>query len=111
MELTTYLHKYQTNHSEGLRTLATGLLQVYKECHKLLTYLVIQCKSEEVHYKAREKWMMVDLPPTAATFFQMGFEEAIKKFAAQGYPPPREDMGFINCVAALSEFLLDAFTL
>lgn len=55
--------------------------------------------------------MMDALAPKATSFFQMRFEGAIKRFAAQGYPPLGEDMDFIDCAKVLSEFPPDTFAL
>lgn len=55
--------------------------------------------------------MVNNLDPKATFFLQMGFERVIKQFAAQGYPPPGEYAGFIDCAEAVCEAPPDAFNL
>lgn len=111
VKLSTHLCQYQTNQSEGLEALATYLLQISKERNELLSSLAVQRESEEGWWKAREKKMTDTLALKAVSFFQMGFEGAVKQFSAQGYPPLGEYSAFIDCAAALGEFPSDVFNM
>lgn len=73
----------------------------------LVDYRVV----EEDRWNVQEKEPLNRLGPKAATFFQIGFDGAVKQFAIQGNPPPGADSEFLDCVVALSKYPPEAFNL
>lgn len=48
--------------------------------------------------------MIERLTPKVASFFQMGFDGAVKQLADRGYPPAEEDTSFLEYQKALLEY-------
>lgn len=87
IKLTTQLQSHETSQADNIQVLAEGLRAASQE-YAVAMATLIECQaSEEDKWKARERQLIDRLGPKATSFFQMGFEGAVKQFAARGYPP------------------------
>lgn len=113
-EVVALMVQLQTQHTSyvaSIYILAEGLKAVFRGQAAVVSALADHQATKEDRWKVREQGLLNQLGSKAATFFQLGFKGATKQFDLQGYPPPRVDLEFLDCLTALSKYLPEAFDL